>query len=273
MSEFRFLLICSLLMTCGWSEAQQTNENNRNGNIRIFPQISPNPPDDDTNNHYISYRHNSYTPLKYSYANGLQQTASPRQPSSSEGYENANQLYFTSPSQTPTQFWTGPPIIVGDDYFYNNHNVQQHQSNNPTHMQRNPKNLTPVPYNHRQVQKPSDYHYDNQAVIYHSDVRRHEILTSPPQDDLSNQQDFISLQHPEASELQQLPHFFHLNNRGPSPVEKPVHASNTDLNYLRAVASSLYSEEQITGQASKADYNKYFEEYIKKYPRRIRPVF
>lgn len=203
-------------------------------------------------------------------------------------YIDQSQFPPTS-TQTPTQLWSGPPIVVVDNY---NRNTEIGQ----TLSQRTPKAL--LPYNHRPDQpppqeihghrpkqqlQPSDFNYGNQ-VIYHSDVRRHQILTRP--DDFSKQQDFTlypnqqQQQHPlqsvdpaqyhgrQSSKEDEPPQHLHLDQQ-----PQQLYASNTDLNYLRTLAASRTEDNNSFARQHNADYSEHFKEYLRKNPRRIKPVF
>ncbi|XP_013107873.2 uncharacterized protein LOC106087392 [Stomoxys calcitrans] len=272
-NNYGFLLAMALLV-CGPAEAQLSQYGSY-GAVEKFPQMPQNGVK--RNNPFGLNGQVSYFPSQ-----NVGAISSPALHSKeSVNYVPLHQYQYVSSSPTtPTQMlWTGPPIVVGDDYYYIERNGgQRQQSGNPPSLQttrRTSKNLALPGYsNHQQVVPPSQFNYGNQ-VIYHSDVRRHQILTSP--EDAFKPLATVGFpmtkedaqQYQEASEQQQQANFYHSNHREAEPFD----ILNANLNYLRAVASSADSDDRLANKNEKVDYDEHFKEYLRKNPYRIRPLY
>ncbi|XP_073840108.1 uncharacterized protein isoform X2 [Musca autumnalis] len=286
---------------------QAVNYNSYISNINSLPPEQPELPGTGSNNNFQPNPYNTpYAPLSYSNEDFVQ--ISPYLRNNGEEFQQlptTKSIPFTPRATTPTGLWSGPPIVVEDiaDY-YSTTNDGQFGGNTITW--RTPKHLHIN--NHRQEFKeeeeqrqdtqsyqqqppqsqPSHFNYGNGGVIYHSDIRRHQIFSSSsPDTDVSTTrqqgqqpQRNVRIYNDEPEELQppqattaEYQHY-HINPPQAIAALQSSYASNTNLNYFRNISGlnrAEVEEERLAEHAT--NYAKHFKVYLRKYPRRIKPEY
>lgn len=257
------------------------------------------------NNFHPEPYNTPYTPLSYSnkdfvqispyYKNNGDNSNEFQQPP----YSNAKSMPFAVPSAiaVPTDLWSGPPIVVEDINDYHSttnrigrvgNKVSSFRSTNNLHSNHHTQGANDEGRNEQPHQlppqlQPSHFNYDN-GVVYHSDIRRHQIFNSAHteasttgQGQQPQQKPQINLKiynEPETSTTTTPNHQrYHGNVAQSNSQQLYATTSNTDLNYYRT--RSIFNGATETDPLAErgTDYAKHFMEYLKKYPRRIKPEY